>query len=364
MKKTLISAGILLTHSIQAQDTIVKAPIQTSNAVSFSGFVEGYYSYDLNQPENNTRPDFLYNHNRHNEFNINLAYFKGSYNTNRTRANLVLAVGTYMNANYAAEPGVLKNIYEANAGYKLSRNKNLWFDIGIMPSHIGFESAYSPSCWTLTRSLAAETSPYFETGAKLTYTTKDGKWMLSAMALNGWQRIQRPEGNSLMSFGTQVYFKPSDKVTMNYSTFLGTDQPDSARLWRYLHNAYGIFQVSDKIGLIAGIDIGMEQKTMNGDDYNIWFTPVGILRFTYNSQWAFALRGEYFSDENEVIIATGTPNGFKTVGGSLNIDYLPIKNVALRLEVRHLNSKDDNFAKDGNAKDTNTALTFSTAISF
>ena len=29
---------------------------------------------------------------------------------------IALAAGTYMNANYAAEPGVLKNIYEANAG--------------------------------------------------------------------------------------------------------------------------------------------------------------------------------------------------------------------------------------------------------
>ena len=30
-----------------------------------------------------------------------------------------------MNANDAAEPGVLKNIYEANAGVKLARKKNI-----------------------------------------------------------------------------------------------------------------------------------------------------------------------------------------------------------------------------------------------
>jgi opacity protein-like surface antigen len=364
MKRTIMSAAMLLSLAASAQDTTSNTQPKTAGALSFNGFVEGYYSYDLNQPENNTRPGFLYSHNRHNEFNINLAFIRGSYNTERTRANLAVAVGTYMNANYAAEPGVLKNIYEANAGYKLSRNKNLWFDIGILPSHIGFESAHSPSCWALTRSLGADNSPYFESGAKLSYTTNDGKWLLSAMALNGWQRIQRVEGNSLMSWGTQVYFKPSDKVALNYSTFIGTDKPDSARLWRYFHDVYGIFQFSDKIGLIAGFDMGMEQKTRNGDGHNIWYTPVGILRYTPNNKWAVALRGEYYSDEHGVIIGTGTQNGFKTIGGSTNVDYLPMKNVALRLEARHLDSKDAIFAKDGTAKNKNTAITFSTAISF
>ncbi|MBO9633385.1 MAG: outer membrane beta-barrel protein, partial [Chitinophagaceae bacterium] len=70
-----------------------------------------------------------------NEVNVNLAFLKGSYNSDRVRANLAIGAGTYMNANLAAEPGVLKNIYEANAGIKLSKTANLWLDAGIMPSH-------------------------------------------------------------------------------------------------------------------------------------------------------------------------------------------------------------------------------------
>jgi hypothetical protein len=365
MKRTMLSAALILNlAATSAQDTTSNIQLQSTGALKFNGFVEGYYSYDLNQPENNKKPAFLYSHNRHNEFTINLAFVRGSYTTERARANLAVAVGTYMNANYATEPGVLKNIYEANAGYKLSRNKNLWFDIGIIPSHIGFETAHSPSCWTLTRSLGADNSPYFESGAKLTYTTNNGKWVLSAMALNGWQRIQRLEGNSLMSWGTQVYFKPSDYVVLNYSTFLGTDKPDSSRLWRYFHDIYGIIQITDNIGFIAGLDIGMEQKTMNGDAYYTWYTPIGILRYTPDKKWAVALRGEFYNDEHGVIISTGTQNGFKTIGGSVNVDYLPMKNVAIRLEARLLDSKDAIFAKDGTAKKTNTAITFSTAISF
>jgi hypothetical protein len=185
------------------------------------------------------------------------------------------------------------------------------------------------------------------------------------MALNGWQRIQRVDGNSLMSWGTQVQFKPTDKVTLNYSTFLGTDKPDSVRLWRYFHNLYGIVQLAEKIGATLGFDIGQEQAKKGESKTNTWYTPVVILRFAPVDQWVFAVRGEYYSDEHGVIISTGTPNGFKTAGFSANVDYLPVKNIALRLEGRMLNSKDDIFMKkDESLNGNNTAVTFSAAVSF
>lgn len=347
-----------------SQDTATSNIVPAANSLTLGVYVEGYYTYDFNKPIANTRPNFLYNYNRHNEFNQNLGFVKASYNAQRVRANVALAVGTYMNANYAAEPGTLKNIYEANAGYKISAKKNLWFDIGIMPSHIGFETAIGKDNWTLTRSMVAENSPYFESGAKLTYISPNEKFTLSALALNGWQRITRVEGHSLVSFGTQIYYKPSKKVTLNYSTFFGSDKPDSARLFRTYHNVYGIFQITPVVGLIAGFDMGTEEKTATGGSSSVWYTPVGILRIKPNDNWSIALRGEYFSDGNGVIVSLATPNGFKTLGGSLNLDYLPVNNVVFRVEGRYLTSRDDIFIRGGTAKNSNTAITFSTAINF
>ena len=108
---------------------------------------------------------------------------------------------------------------------------------------------------------------------------------------------------------------------MNYSTFIGTDKPDSARLLRFFHNLYGIFNFTDKFGITAGFDIGTEEKTQGSSDINTWYSPVLILKYAFNDKWAIAARGEYYNDENGVIIATGTPNGFKTTGFSLNVDY-------------------------------------------
>jgi len=362
MKKVLFGLVLLASIELIAQDTTSNP--QTSNPLSFSVFAEAYYSYDFNKPPDNNRPFFLYSHNRHNEFNVNLAFLKGIYNAKSIRANIALAVGTYMNANYAAEPGVLKNIYEANVGVKLIKTKNLWIDAGIFSSHIGFESAQSSGCWSLTRSLVAENSPYFESGAKLTYTSDNGKLTLSALALNGWQRITRVYGNSLMSWGTQIHIKTSDKVTFNYSTFLGTDKPDSIRLWRIYHNLYAIFQFNDKIGFTSGLDIGTEQVSKGSSDKNTWYTPVGIVRFTPNRNWAIALRGEYFSDKNGVIISTGTPNGFKTFGASINVDRNIGEHLLWRTEFRTFNSKDEIFVKDNILQKNNSAITTSLALTF
>lgn len=357
MKLLLTAAAVAFGTAATAQDTATRS-------FTVSGYAEVYYGYDFNRPANNTRPSFLYNHNRHNEVNLNLGFVKGSYATERMRANLALAVGTYTNVNYAAEPGTLKNIFEANAGYKLSRAKNLWLDVGVLPSHIGFESAVGKDNPTLTRSLVAENSPYFESGARLSYATTNGKWYAAALALNGWQRITRVAGSSLVSFGTQVQYKPSDKTTLNWSTFVGTDKPDTARLWRYYHNLYGIVQLTNKLGLTAGFDVGTEQKKVNGHEHNLWYTPVVIVRTTLRDKWAAALRGEYYSDEGGVLIPTGTPNGFRTMGFSLNVDYAAAPNALLRLEGRHFRSRDAIFEKRGGLQRGNTALTFCMAVGF
>jgi len=358
--KTLFLTTVLLSTSILSFSQEEAKP----SHFTVTGYLETYYVYDFNKPANNTRPSFVYSYNRHNEVNLNLGFVKGSYNTDNVRANLALMAGTYSNANLAAEPGVLKNIYEANAGVKISQKKNLWVDAGIFGSHIGFESAIGKDCWTLTRSILADNSPYYEAGAKISYTADNEKWFLSGLVLNGWQRIQRVDGNSLPSFGTQITFKPSSKVTLNSSSFIGTDKPDSARLTRYFHNFYGIFQVTKKFGLTAGFDYGAEEKVPDTKSKNSWLSPVVIARLNVTDKVALAVRGEYYQDEHGVIIATGTPNSFKTTGVSANLDYQVLSNALWRIEIRNFTSKDKVFEKGSDASNTNTFVSTSLAISF
>lgn len=360
MKKiTLLAvacAGIFAHAS--AQDSI------KTNPLTISGYLEAYYSYDVGNPTNHERPSFFYSFNRHNEVNLNLGYVKAAYATDRVRGNLALMAGTYPQYNLAGEQGMLKNIFEANAGFKLSKNKNLWVDAGVMPSHIGFESAIGKDCWNLTRSILADNSPYYESGVKIGYTSKNEKLYLAAMYLNGWQRIQRIPGNQTPAFGTQLTYKPNSKITLNWSTFAGNELPDSLLEYRFFNNFYGQFQLTEKIGVIAGFDFGMQQAKKDSSAYNNWYSPVLIVQFKPTSKVRIAARGEYYSDEKEALIATGTPNGFQTYSYSLNLDYLIKDNIIWRIEGRGLSSKDKIFLMNNKPSTENYFFTTSLAISF
>lgn len=358
MKSITISIFIFLAFTCNAQlDSI-------QSTIVFSGYAEVYYCYDFNNPDNHIRPGFFYSHNRHNEFNLNLGFIKASYSKKNLRTNVALGFGTYINANYSAEPGVLKNIYESNIGVKLSKKKNLWLDAGIFASHIGFESAVSKDCWSLTRSMLADNSPYYESGIKLTYASDSSKWLFSALLLNGWQHIQRPDGNNTPAFGTQITYTPNSKITLNSSTFIGNDKPDTAIQMRYFHNFYGMFHISEKFHLTAGFDIGMEQKSKGSSNYNVWYSPVIISKIILNNKWAICGRVEFYSDPFGVMIPTGTQNGFQTMGYSLNFDYKIAENAFWRIEGRSLSSRDKVFLKNSGLVNTNSFITSSISISF
>jgi Putative beta-barrel porin-2, OmpL-like. bbp2 len=356
----LIYIFILIALSASAQ---TDSAWQQKPELSISGFADVFYVYDFNQPQGTIRQAFLYNHNRHHEFNLNLGLVKIALEQSKFRANIALQSGTYANDNYAAEPGVLKNIFEGNIGISLSKQNKLWLDAGVLPSPIGFESAVSMDNMTLTRSLAAENSPYFLTGVKLTLHPNE-QWEIAGLLVNGWQRIQRVQRNSLPSFVTQVKFSPVENATLNWSTFIGTDDPDTTRRMRYFNNLYGKFSLSEKFNLIAGFDIGMQQEYKGSSTFDFWFTPVIVGQIAFNEKWKTSIRAEYYQDETGIIISTDTANGFQTTGLSLNLDYSPIQNILCRIEARWLNSKDKIFEAKTNPTNNNFFIGTSIAIQF
>ena len=332
----------------------------STGKLTFSGYGEVYYSYDLSAPDNHDKPGFLYNHKRHNEINANLALIKASYDASNYRGVIALMAGNYAQYNLSAEPVSLRNIYEATVGVKLSKKANLWLDAGIMTSHIGFESAIGADCWTLSRSLVAENSPYYQSGAKLSFVSKNEKFNAAALVLNGWQHIQRPDYVNKPSFGFQMQFKPSSKLTINCSNFTGYERPDSLNSLRVFNNVYAVWEPTDKFGIIACFDIGYDKK--DSVNYATWYSPVLILRYKITPKAIIAARSEYYNDKDQIIIGTGTKNGFQVLGSSVNFDYKVSDKLTWRIEAKHFNSMDKIFVLDKKAAYDNYSFTTSLCI--
>lgn len=322
-----------------------------SSSFTFSGYAEWYYSYDFTQSR--TKPDFIYNHKRLDELNINLLLGTLHFRQNNIRANIGLMAGNYAQYNLSKEPQFAQFLYEANAGVRLDSSNNIWLDMGIFPSHIGFESAIGADCYTATRSLVAENSPYYEAGAKITYKNRDSSLTLALLYLNGWQTIFRNPEIHTPSFGLQLQYHFSPFFMLNYSNFIGTDRPDTEESTRTYHNFYSQILIAKNISIIAGFDLGRDRGY--GRRYSYWYTPTIIGQWRFSPQWAVACRYEYFRDNNAALFSSE----FDCTGYSANIDYMVSPQVLLRAEGKHFSSTKQIFDKN---PQRNTALTFSMSL--
>ncbi|QYS91717.1 outer membrane beta-barrel protein [Flavobacterium covae] len=73
-----------------------------------------------------------------------------------------------------------------------------------------------------------------------------------------------------------------------------------------------------------------------------------------------AFRAEYYNDKNQIIVPTGTPNGFQVLGFSSNLDYELSEKLKFRFEAKAFNAKDRIFNNDNNNYSVTTSLIFRT----
>ncbi len=358
----LAQTAPVITSSVSVPAAVVPVAA-TASPLTYYGFVDSYYGYDFDHTSTNERPNFLYSHNRQNEFTVNNAILGAHYDNGQVRGTLALHAGSYVSANYANEDPVFRHIYEAYAGFRPF--KKAWLDLGIFSSHIGFESAISKDNWTLTRSVMTENLPYYENGARLTYELAP-KLTLTGLVLNGWQNIR--ENNQAKALGTQIQWKPTDKLLINSSTFYGNEQPtDSLTRRRYYHDFYVTYLATTRLQLAATFDVG-KQQSAGHHGYDTWHAGAAFVKYKLANKLSTTARGEYYYAERGVIINSIAPVAgdadFRVTGGSLNIDYLPTANVAFRVEGRYLRSKNAVFQHDAGASRNYGNVTTSVALSF
>jgi len=363
LKKTIFLLPLFISRLIFAQNLESDSTKQLIKnfPIKIEGVIDVYYAYDFGNPQSNERPDYLYHYKKHNEFSLNLGLIRVEVDNKKYHGAFGLMAGTFPEYNMRHEQDALKNVYEAYAGIKLGNE--LWLDAGIFSSHIGFESAIGPDNITLTRSITAENTPYYLSGAKLYYEGLN-KWNFSFTICNGWQNIQETPNNSNKGIGLQVNYNLSDEVEFYYNNFYSNEAPDSAQQFMFYNQVFTKINISNKIKTIIAFDYGIKE-TSNRRSLNNWMNPTVILQYKITDPFHVGLRYEYYQDNGGAMIATGTKNNFDTHGTSINLDYWVSKSSVLRVEGRYFNSKDNIYTYSSNSiSNTNFAVTTSMAITF
>ena len=357
-------ATLIIVFGLFSSNLLARVGNDLSNfKLTVSGYSEAYFVSDFNLSQKGDRQSFYYNYNRNKQIEFNQSSLKFNLSNPKIEMNFALHTGTYVQDNYVAEPKFSKHILEANLNVALNNNKTVYFSVGVMPSHIGFESTVAFDNWNLTRSLLAEQSPYYETGFKLTYRPNQ-KYEFATLFLNGWQKINPLNFKAVRSFGTQLKFIPNANVSFNWSLYAGSESRGVSSEFRLFNNFYSQITLNKKWRMLAGFDLGMQQKYPKANAYNFWFSPILISQYSFNDKLKTAIRFEHYQDKKNVIVSTLGSSPFIVSGLSLNADYFILPNFLFRMELRGLYGSSNVFQSDANQLKNNRFFATSMAYKF
>lgn len=345
----------------------------SSKKFTWSAYGEFYAAFDAIEPRTNQNSlPFLVNHKRVNNVGVNIALVRAHYANGNTRANAGIMLGDYSRYNLGTEDLSLRNIYELNAGVKLLKYDKLWLDAGVFESYLGFEGPLGVNNATLTRSMFAENSPYYLSGVRLHYTSRDSRIMLSAYYLNGWQRMVRPNGMSGTAWGTHIMFMPTQNTVISYGTFWGGDgfskQLQQSNYKRWFNDVYVLFKPFKKVEAGALFDYGIDYADRQ-PAYR-WYALNGFVKYSFTPRFSLTGRAERFSDPNYTVLSNFSSSiinstSFLMHAYSLNFDIKLNEQITFRSEARAFESGDHNlFGKRAKPVNSTQLYTASLCVKF
>lgn len=318
-------------------------------------YLDTYIGFDLER-NRGIQSSHYFNHYHLQNPRVNYAQIDWKKEYRDWTVQLGIHDGDYVRRNYSDQPTWAQLISVAQLQYSPQQLKQLKITAGIFPSHIGFESAWIQNNLTLTRSLLAENSPYYESGFHAQFSGKNNRWTIGALALTGWQQASVVSPIRKPSWGWSSNFAVKNNIQISYNGFFGY-QNTTGTVKRSYHNFYSNFQ-KGKWKSILGFDFGqafINQKSIH------WYSPVVIIGKQINESWSSAFRIESMMDPNQFILLDEHQKTIQKSTLGLTVEFKTKHQFMFRLEGKKAFEKIENT---GNAKNTLILLSISKATSF
>lgn len=182
--------------------------------------------------------------------------------------------------------------------------------------------------------------------------------------LNGWQNIT--DNNKDKAFGSQIKYKFSPSFILTLNQFAGNEAPNNERKQiRLYQNTILEWIVSERLSLVGQFDIGAqkakqrfvyepwlavydpslgEYKETSSNAFRQWYHGTVWLSYKLTPGYRLSFRIERFYDPLQVMVNTGTQNGFMSNGYTTTFDILKFDPGLLRFEYVYRRSADSVFA--------------------
>jgi hypothetical protein len=341
------------------------------------GYVEAYYAYNFNRPQNGITSYRGFD-NRHATFTLQNVALGAAAEKGPVAARVVLQVGHMPTAYYAAEPTLAgapganasgpdlwKYLQEAYVTYKAPIGRGLEIKAGLVGSPIGLETFAVKDNWSWSRSNLYVGLPYYHTGVRATYELTE-RISATVAVLNGWNSVV--DNNEAKSVETHVVYKVPEKVFVQVLYFGGIERSASApegQYWRHHFEVAAQLDVASWLAFQGQADAGFEPNRFGTAR---WFAGLVGARARALKWLYLSVRGDRFYEDQATDGAgrTSTPlfwNGAAWVSSATaTVDLRPHDNVSFRVELRH-DQADASLYFDGDstAREQQTLLLGATA---
>jgi hypothetical protein len=319
--------------------------------MAVTAFVDGYYSYNYNQPTTsaNNQTNDLYNFNDKTDtvelsaakltLNHDPAPFGAHFDFLYGRTNELVNAG--LQADY---------IEQAYLSLKPKSAKGFEADFGKFVTSAGAEVIEAKDNWNYSRSLLFSWAiPYTNFGLRTSLPVSKTE-TIGVQVVNGWNVVTKNNGWATIGL-TSAYVKT--KYTWNVNFYTGPENALPGHGYRNLVDTTLLLTPNSKFNAYINYDYGQNRDAVVGTgkyatgDHNVndWQGVAFAAHQQINTATAIAGRYEYFTDPNG--FQTGTVqhlNGF-TGTFEYKVPKLP-QTLITRAEYRHDQSNEPFFHKN------------------
>ncbi len=372
-----------ITEIPKVEKTAAREEVTSSSPdIQFGGNFDLFYAYNFNKPRSSsltvsppaTNIDKRYYDSYHNQFGLNLAELTVKRTSGEVGFNLEVGFGESIDANHAGVDATgaafidetSKHIEQAFVTYTPENGRGFSLSAGKMYTHIGYEVPKAKDNWQYSRSyIYGFAIPVWHTGLAANFPVYDEKLYAGLYLYNGWNSLY--DNNDGKTYGLQLKYTPSDKLTMIYNLITGPEKDEDNGDWRTINEVNAVLAASPRINLALEVLYGFEPSIAGGGERaGKWFGTSFHAKFNTRRNYWFSLRGEYFRDINDVRIAAGSGKGENIFSGTLTAGLDITDGLGVRTELRGDRSRESAIFtdEDGEKRQTQTTLAAALLYSF
>ena len=343
-KKIVISSAFLVFSFFAYSQTDSTAPVPAATT-KISGYVDAYYRYNFNNPQDGFNTGGTSFTNSQNSFQLGMASVKVEHSFGKVGMVADLGFGTRAKEFSYADADYLVPVKQAYVTYAPS--DKVKFTMGKWATHIGYELLDPALNKNYSMSYMFSYGPFSHTGIKADFTLGSGSGLMVGIA-NPIDVTAPSSAPTKTLLGQYSYVGSKFSAYLNYMGYFGakTSIPSASSLSQF--GLTMVATVSDKFSIgYDGTVQSVKDNEANKNKSKSWWGSALYFNYMPTDKFALCLRSEYFGDKKY-----GLKVGANVFQSTLSANF-KVGNLLIIPEIRLDNASQEIFEKkDGTTKST------------